>query len=332
MNESDDISFDDIDEILNPKPPENDFDRIVQSALSRRQVLKSVLAIGGVATLGGVAEDLTRTASAAESRFTFDSIAANTLDTVTVPEGFSVKIVVRWGDPLWSGVDEFDAESRGTAESQQKCFGDNNDGMEIFTYQGKTILVVNNEYTNRKIIWGNRKDSIPASEDDLLKGKMAHGLTVVEITQRDGDWSVVKDSPFNRRVTPDTPMKLTGPAAGHSLLKTAADPSGFSALGTWNNCGNGSTPWGTYLACEENFNGYFSAEDPDHKVPIELRRYGVSGKDWGYGWVNIDERFDVSKHPNEPNRVGYVVEIDPLRPEESPRKLTALGRFKHENA
>lgn len=83
-------------------------------------------------------------------------------------------------------------------------------------------------------------------------------------------------------------------------------------MGTWNNCGSGRTPWGTYLACEENFNGYFSSSDPGYKIPASLRRYGVKTKDWGYGWAREDERFDVSRHPNEPNRFGYVVEIDPL--------------------
>jgi len=125
---------------------------------------------------------------------------------------------------------------------------------------------------------------------------------------------------------------MTGPAAGHDLLKTAADATGTMSKGTWNNCGNGMTPWGTYLACEENFNGYFSAEDEAHEVAPELQRYGVSAKDWGYSWARIDDRFDVSKNPNEPNRAGYVVEIDPTDPISTPRKLTALGRFKHENA
>jgi secreted PhoX family phosphatase len=133
-------------------------------------------------------------------------------------------------------------------------------------------------------------------------------------------------------VTPATELDLTGPAAGHDLLKTAADPTGTKTLGTWNNCGNGKTPWGTYLACEENFNGYFSSSVEDVEISPELKRYGVSNEDWGYGWAKVDERFDISKHPNEPNRAGYVVELDPADPSSTPKKRTALGRFKHENA
>lgn len=327
------ISFDDYDEQLNPKPEENDFDRVLEVALTRRGLLKGVLAVGSVATLGSLGTLVPEEAAAATSRFAFSAIDANTMDDITVPQGYTSQVVARWGDPLWTGGAEFDHATRGTAESQAVSIGDNIDGMEVFAHGDKMLLVLNNEYTNRKIIWGNRPEGASETDDDVIKGKMAHGLTVVEIAKSDtGEWGIVQDSPYNRRVTPDTPMEMTGPAAGHDLLKTAADPAGTTPLGTWNNCGNGQTPWGTYLACEENFNGYFSAADEDHKVSPELKRYGVSSKDWGYGWAKVDERFDVSKHPTEPNRFGYVVEIDPRTPDAAPKKRSALGRLKHENA
>ncbi len=330
---TEEISFDDFDEQINPKPEENDFDRILEIALTRRGLLKSVVAVGGVATLGSLATLAPGDAQAATTRFAFESIDANTLDDITVPQGYSAQVVTRWGDPLWSDGIDFDHATRGSAASQVTSFGDNIDGMEVFAHGDKTLMVVNNEYTNRKIIWGNREEGKYETNDDVLKGKMAHGLTVVEIAQSDsGEWAIVVDSPYNRRVTPDTVMQMTGPAAGHDLLKTSADPDGNTPLGTYNNCGNGSTPWGTYLACEENFNGYFSAADEAHKVSPELKRYGVSSKDWGYGWAKVDDRFDVSKEPNEPNRHGYVVEIDPRKPDAAPKKRSALGRFKHENA
>ena len=328
--EQNDMSFDDFDEVINPKPQDNDFDRILEIALSRRDLLKSVLAVGSVATLGSAV--MPRNATAAADRFAFSQIPTSTADTITLPEGYSSQIVARWGDPLWSDGVPFDHATRGTASSQARAFGDNIDGMEVFAHGDKTLLVVNNEYTNRKIIWGNRPEGKAETDDDVLKGKNAQGLTVVEISEKDGEWSVVMDSPFNRRVTPDAEMEITGPAAGHDLMKTAADPAGTLSLGTWNNCGNGSTPWGTYLACEENFNGYFSSSDESYEISPELKRYGVSAKDWGYNWAQVDERFDVSKHPNEPNRAGYVVELDPADPTSTPKKRTALGRFKHENA
>ncbi|MEX0346417.1 MAG: PhoX family phosphatase [Rhizobiaceae bacterium] len=327
---SNELSFDEFDELINPREDECEFDRVVERAITRRGFVGGALAFGSFASLGSLAKPAE--AMTSNNRFAFAQIAANDLDSITVPDGYSVDIMVRWGDPLWSNAPDFDHATRGNGASQETSFGDNIDGMDVYEDGEHSILVVNNEYTNRKIIWGNRPEGKAETDDDVLKGKMAHGVTVVEIAQSDGKWSIVKDSPYNRRITPDTEMEITGPAAGHDLMKTAADPTGTKCLGTWNNCGNGSTPWGTYLACEENFNGYFSAADEDHKVSPELKRYSVSSKDWGYGWARIDERFDVSKHPNEPNRCGYVVEIDPRDPNSTPKKRTALGRFKHENA
>ncbi len=324
------LSFDDYDEIISPRPDECDFDDIVESAISRRGLMGGVLAFGSVAALGSTL--MPTSAKAAADRFAFQGIPTSTADTVQVPEGYTSEVLVRWGDPLWSDAAAFDPATRGTAATQARAFGDNTDGQDIFLYDGHTLLVVNNEYTNRAILWGNNPDGKPASDDDIAKGMMAHGVSVIELADTDGAWSLVLDSPFNRRITPETDMALTGPAAGHDLMKTAADPTGTLSKGTWNNCGNGQTPWGTYLACEENFNGYFSAADEAHEVSPELARYGISSKDWGYGWAKIDDRFDVSKTPNEPNRAGYVVEIDPTDPTSTPRKLTALGRFKHENA
>ena len=324
------LTFDEFDEAVNPRPEDCDFDHVVEEALSRRGFLGGVLAMGGFAALGGSV--LPRGAEAATNRFAFEAVAASTADEIVVPKGFKAEILVRWADPLWSDGVAFDQATRGTAASQARAFGDNTDGMEVFHHQGRTLLVVNNEYTNREIIWGNRADGKAETDDDVEKGLLAHGVTVVELAHDGTHWQVVTDSPYNRRITPRTEMALTGPAAGHDLMKTEADPTGTVTLGTWNNCGSGKTPWGTYLACEENFNGYFSAADEAHEVSAELARYGVSAKDWGYGWARVDERFDVAKNPNEPNRAGYVVEIDPRDPNSTPKKRTALGRFKHENA
>ncbi|MEO1469352.1 MAG: alkaline phosphatase PhoX, partial [Pseudomonadota bacterium] len=243
-----DLSFDEFDEIVSPRPEEHDFDRIVDAALDRRGFLGGVLAFGSVASLGvSLSAD---GAKAAGSRFAFEQVATSTADGIVVPAGYKTEVLVRWGDPMWSGVPEFDDATRGTAESQARAFGDNTDGMDVFSHDGHTLLVVNNEYTNRDIIALSAVEKRIMDEGDIAKGMMAHGVSVVEIVNEGGAWAMVKDSPFNRRITPMTEMDLTGPAAGHDLLKTAADPTGTKSLGTWNNCGNGVTPWGTYLACE----------------------------------------------------------------------------------
>ena len=325
------VSFDEYDEIHSPRPEVTDLDRIIESAINRRGFIGGVVTFGlGSFLLGTTA--LTSRADASADRFGFAQIPAGTADTIVVPDGYDWKTLVSWGDPLWSNGPEFDHDTRGTAASQELAFGDNNDGMALFSSDGRVVFAVNNEYTNRGIIWGNRPDGKAANDDDIRKGMLAHGVSVFEIAEGDDGWSVVKDSPFNRRITPETEMEITGPAAGSDLLKTEADPTGTRTLGTWNNCGNGETPWGTYLACEENFNGYFSSTDADYERSPAMQRYGVNIEDWGYGWAKIDERFDISRHPNEANRAGYVVEIDPFDPTSTPKKRTALGRFKHENA
>ncbi len=325
-------TFDEFDEALNPPPAVTDFDRVVDEALSRRGFLGGVMAFGAGTFVLGTSALTSMPAVAAGSRLGFDQIAANTMDAVTVPNGYSSQVVVRWGDPMFSGVAEFDHATRGTGESQASAYGDNVDGMALFELGDASVLVNNNEYTNRSVMWGNRPDGKFETDDDVLKGLQAHGVSVVEIAKGANGWAMVKDSPYNRRITPKTEMEITGPGAGHALLQTAADPSGTRCFGTWNNCGNGRTPWGTYLACEENFNGYYSSSDPDIEITAAQKRYGVSVKDRGYGWAQIDERFDIARHPNESNRNGWVVEIDPSNPESMPKKRTALGRFKHENA
>ena len=328
-----DLSFDEWDELHSPRPDVTDFDLIAEKAMTRRGILGAFAAVGATAALAGTSALTPAHAGGhATTRLAFDAVAANTLDTVTVPKGYSWHVVASWGDGLWSKSIPFEQATRGTGESQELSFGDNNDGMSLFNDGTTSILTVNNEYTNRSIMYGARETKLPENADDVRKGKAAHGVTVMEVAEANGQWSIVKDSKFNRRITADTPMEITGPARGHDLLKTAADPSGTTSLGTWNNCGNGRTPWGTYLACEENFNGYFSSSDAEYKPSAELSRYGVKNKDWGYAWATADERFDISKNPNEPNRAGYVVEIDPFNPTSTPKKRTALGRFKHENA
>ena len=326
------VSRDDADRRNERHDIPTDFERLAERAISRRSFLHGSAALGATAFVLGAGGMGAQPARAAAVPLDFTPIAANGLDTVTVPEGFNWHVVARWGDPLWSDGAAFDHATRGTGESQEKAFGDNCDGMALFTDAGRSVLAVNNEYTNLEIAFASRESQGPETEDDVRKSKATHGVSVVEIARQDGSWSIVPDSSYNRRITPDTPMEITGPARGHDMLKTAADPGGTMALGTWNNCGNGRTPWGTYLACEENFNGYFSSSDPDFAFTAAHKRYGIEAEDRGYKWAMTDERFDVSKHPNEPNRAGYVVEIDPLDPASVPKKRTALGRFKHENA
>jgi len=323
------------------KKNELDFDKVLSKNLTRRDFLKGgTLAFGASAfalSTGTASMLVSQSAKAGfwqgnDALLDFKPVSANILDTITIPSEFDWHRVVSWGDPIFPNGSWFNHYTRGDAKSQSLAFGDNTDGMDIFTKDSRTILAANNEYINKSIFYNNRDSKLPENADDIAKGKAAHGVSVVKLVQKKGKWQVQKNSEFNRKITADSPMEITGPAKGHALMKTQADPTGTKSLGTWNNCGNGKTPWGTYLTCEENFNGYFSSSDPALELTDEFKRYGIKHKDRGYGWGQYDERFDISKHPTEPNRAGFIVEIDPLDPNSTPKKRTALGRFKHENA
>ena len=310
---------------------ESDFSRLIE----RRGFLAGASALGLAGLLAGLgvpglaaAPGRTGVRGGALSEL-FRPVPASTRDTVTVPRGYAWEVLVRWGDPLWSGAAEFDPRSGlPDAEAQGRCFGDSCDGMKLFTGAGgETLLAVNNEFCNSEVVFA-ATDGKPDGAADIRRGMLAMGVSIVEIVRRGGGWDVVTDSRYSRRITPETPMQISGPLRGHELMRTEADPDGVRVSGTVNNCGSGRTPWGTYLTCEENFDGFFSGSASTEAQ----RRYGVGVNDWGFRWAQVDARFDVDRHPNEANRMGYVVEIDPFDPESAPRKLTALGRMKHENA
>ncbi|MCW5716324.1 MAG: PhoX family phosphatase [Bauldia sp.] len=329
------MSADEWDEVTFPRPTVQEFDHVVERAISRRGFL-GVLAIGsGAAVMGTTFFKGIEAYAQQVSRFAFEGIEAQTDYTVHVPEGYDWRTLVRWGDPLFSDATEFDHATGGSVEDSDRVFGENTDGMELFNIGGHEILVVNHEYTNNDVNLPHTANGTPESAEDVLKLQNLQGISVMEIVEGEGGWSVVVDSPFNRRITFNTPMMIEGPAAGHDLMKTEADPTGTMSLGTFNNCGSGKTPWGTYLTCEENFNGYFGATDglsTDPVVAAGYRRYGLSEAGFGYNFHPFDARFDLSANPNEPHRAGFVVEIDPSNPDSTPVKRTALGRFKHENA
>ena len=334
------LSADEWDELNFPRPEVQEFDRVVERAISRRGFLGGALAFGSGAAVFGTTMLKGSTALAQQTtRFAFEQIAAQTDSTVHVPAGYSWKVLVRWGDALFSDAPAFDPATGVPVAGSDRVFGENTDGMELFNIGGKEVLVVNSEYTNNEINLGTPdvEDAVATSAEDVLRLQNFQGVTVMELAEGADGWAVVKDSAFNRRITHNTPMTADGPAAGHDLLKTEADATGMAILGTLNNCGSGRTPWGTYLTCEENFNGYFGATaevSPAEAVAAGYKRYGVSTKvePGNYNYHGFDARFDIAKTPNEPHRFGYIVEIDPSDATSTPVKHTALGRFKHENA
>ncbi|TKT76898.1 PhoX family phosphatase [Aquamicrobium sp. LC103] len=319
---------------------------IIAKRFSRRDLLKGALAVSAisatVAPLALISADKAR-AGGTGSAFSFPEVAAGVDENHHVAEGYDADVLLRWGDPLFPDAPEFDPTAQ-TAESQRRQFGYNNDYVGYIPLPDAEdpaahgLLVVNHEYTNEHLMFpgivtiaDGKPQVAPADQKRVDIEMAAHGGTVAEIRRVDGKWQLVKDSSYNRRITADTEMEVTGPAAGHERLRTGADATGTRVLGTVNNCAGGVTPWGTYIMAEENFHGYFMGELPaDHPEATNYERLGVP--DATYEWGKFYDRFDVSKEPNEPNRFGWIVEVDPFDPNSTPKKRTALGRTKHEGA
>ncbi|MFF0161513.1 PhoX family protein [Streptomyces sp. NPDC005263] len=260
----------------------------------------------------------------------FTAVAPNTADAVTIPDGYRQNVVIRWGEPILRGAPAFDPQKQ-TAAAQAGQFGYNNDFLALLPLpgeRGRQVLVANHEYTDEVLMFRGYDAAAPTREQVEIAWA-AHGLSavVVEEDRRSGRLTPVPRHHLNRRVTATTEFRLTGPAAGSALLRTSADPTGRKVLGTLNNCSGGTTPWGTTLHGEENFNQYFANASRDTD-----KRYGIGTGASERKWERFDKRFDVAQEPNEAHRFGYVVELDPYDPHSTPRKHTALGRFKHEGA
>ena len=309
---------------------------LIERRLSRRDALRGLAGASATAVLGGALAS--PAAAEGPSSLTFKELTHSLDGTQHVAEGYDMQVLIRWGDPVTAGAPAFDPLKQAAA-AQEKQFGYNNDYLGLHplpagsTSGDRFLLVANHEYVNPDLMFAGlgvgRAASFKTTKTQVEVEMAAVGGAVVEIARDGAAWKVVAGSRYARRITATTPMEFSGPAAGHELLKTNADPTGTKVLGTINNCAGGSTPWGTWLTCEENFDSFFGGDASKLPLPEMQKRYGV-GRATGYGWYRHVDRFDLAKEPNEPNRFGWVVEIDPYEPDAAPVKRTALGRFKHE--
>ncbi|EOC0446154.1 PhoX family phosphatase [Kosakonia sp. S58] len=318
------------------------FSEVVSAFMSRRRFLQMGMVAGAAVSFpylvkpeNAFAAKANPSALSKAVSLGFTSIPVSIADTVTVPEGYIARPFYRWGDAVGikGNLPEFKFDASNTTDEQAAQAGMHHDGMAWFSLpQGEEnpahgLLALNHEYIDNGMLF---KDGTANWDlDKARKGQNAMGISVIEVKKDNVGWQVVRPSSFARRITVNTPMQLSGPARHQALMKTAADPQGEVVLGTMQNCANGQTPWGTYLTCEENWSDIFVKKAPRNVLE---KRYGISDSDESYRWNEVDERFSVDKTPNEPNRFGWVVEIDPYDPTFTPRKHTALGRFKHEGA
>ena len=263
-------------------------------------------------------------------RIGFEGIAASSADRVAVPPGYVAQVLARWGEPVGiaGAMPAFRDDLSNSAAEQALQLGMHHDGMAFFARDGQRrgLLVINHEYTDDGMLHAG--GMLPWTPEKVRKSQAAHGLSVVEIAFDGRRWQPVRPSPFARRITANTPCVVAGPAAGHALLRTALDPEGRSVQGTLNNCAGSATPWGTYLAGEENFRFYFAG---GVERDADQRRWGMTEQAF-FRWPEHDARFDARQHPHEFHRFGWIVEVDPMDPGAAPIKRTALGRGAHEGA
>lgn len=312
---------------------------LIERRLSRRGFMGGLAGVSSLAMMGCEQTALVDQSAAGKPApdapvFAFEEIERGLDETHHLAAHHEADVLIRWGDPLFDDSPVFDPMNQ-TAEAQRRQFGYNNDFVGFIPLgEDRGLLCVNHEYTTTNLMLPGVTETYPDSitKEHCLVELAGHGGTIVEIARKDGRWQPVVGSKYNRRITADTtPMKITGPAAGHKRLQTREDPTGTIVAGTMNNCAGGITPWGTYLMAEENFNGCFLGQVIEgHPETANHDRYGVP-RGW-YQWGRFIDRFDVSKEPNEPNRFGWIVEVDPMDPTSTPKKRTALGRFKHEGA
>jgi hypothetical protein len=323
----------------NPRVRES-IGEIIERRFSRRGAL--LAAIGTVAATEAAAQGRGPTPMrGGPSTTTFPELRQQLAQTDAVAADHESHVVIRWGDPVLPDAPPFDPANV-TAAAQAMQFGYNNDFIAVLPMAPGTplgtrgLLWANHEYTNTNLMFPDLGPNPREARARITPAQVAveiaaHGGSLVEIQRVEGRWRPVAAPRLNRRITAETPMRLSGPAAGHPLLRTQADPTGTRVLGMLNNCAGGTTPWGTILTAEENFNFYFGGANPDAAQAEALRRYGLR-PEGGYAWFRHVARFDMAREPNEPNRFGWVVEIDPYDPQSVPVKRTALGRFKHEGA
>lgn len=299
---------------------------LIDHRLDRRGLIRGAAALAAASPFAAVAQE------AGPSSLAFKELAHTLDEQQHVAEGYDMQVLIRWGDPVVAGAPAFDPAKQ-TAAAQERQFGYNNDYLGLHplplgsTAGDRFLLVANHEYVNPRLMFAGLTSESEKSKAQAEVEMAAVGGSVVEIARDGAVWKVIIDSRFNRRISASTAMAISGPAAGHDAMKTAADPAGRTVLGTLNNCAGGSTPWGTWLTCEENFNAFFGG-DTAKLDPAAAKRYGLGRS--AYGWDRHVDRFNMGKEPNEANRFGWVVEIDPYEPGSMPVKRTALGRVKHE--
>jgi secreted PhoX family phosphatase len=332
----DDEDFDP-DDIATNTSAERSLSDIIEARLTRRATLKGMAAFTAAGAFGAPLFGSTALAGPGGSSLTFEEVPrARKQGGINVAKGYSTKVLMRWGDGVTKGAPAFDVNNQ-SAAAQGQQYGHQNDFMAYFPLpRGSNssthgLLSINHENVKPRFMFEGLKSTKKVTKEQAEIEMAAIGHTIIEVKKSGGKWGVVKDSQYGRRITAgDTPMRIAGPAAGNDRMKTNADPTGKKVFGTLGNCAGGQTPWGTTLTAEENFQEFFMGNPKKKPEARNYKRYRV--KKAKHPWGKYHDRFNIDKEPNEPNRFGWIVEIDPYDPKSTPVKRTSIGRCAHECA
>ena len=311
---------------------------IIEARMTRRGLLKGMAAGGAFGLFGCSSAGPAPSRSADGSApLTFTEVARSADERHHIAPGYSAQVLIRQGDPIRGGGPRYQP-GRQTGAAQEQQFGTDNDFIAFMplprgsSSSSRGLLGVNHENHRAVLCFPGFKSNAPLTREQCEVQMAAQGFSVLEIAKEGNRWRLVEASPNNRRISTNTEMRISGPAAGHARMRTTADPSGTRVFGTFNNCAGGTTPWGTILTAEENVQNYFVGNAGQGPEAAARKRYAITGRGRYDAWGRYFDRFNLDKEPNEPNRFGWIVEIDPYDPKSAPVKRTALGRAAHECA
>ena len=269
-------------------------------------------------------------------------------DDLILPEGYIYEIVGAWGDRIGDSRFGYNNDYLSYIETEP------NQGFLTINFEyisGKAWmetypLVIGKSlpFAAVKAALADRGGEINAfnlPEGNPLKeqikaiskeGLIDQGIGVISLSKNpDGSWQRTY-SKADRRITgisgleDDRYLRATGPAVSiftKANKKGYDDGLGNKIIGTCQNCAGGTTPWGTVLSAEENFQ-----DQVPEAVMADGSSLDPSAKPFILNDKDVDGRANVLGLAG--NKYGWMVEVDPANPQDYGTKHTWLGRYRHE--
>lgn len=266
-------------------------------------------------------------------------------DDIVLPEGFTYDVIAAWGDPV--GDSRFgynnDYLSFVPTGPDEGYLTVNFEYVSTKTWEQTFPTVIGKPLPSAAVLKAleateNKVDAFLLADDDPLKAQIEEiskealidqGLGVIFVQRgADGQWARAENV-SDRRITGISGLedgrylKSTGPATAvftKTIVNGYSDGLGDKIVGTFGNCAGGTTPWGTVLSAEENF---------QDQVPEAVHRDGSafspSAKEFDQGFDGQGNVLGLAG-----NKYGWIVEVDPSNPQDYGTKHTWLGRYRHE--